>query len=245
LPRRTPQNVIALTLRSRALGFRDLVRIDKRRALEMLRFDPQRTYESWDDDTAANYLDSLRFPPEARRLLFDVFAHSFFNPEAEMSAGELLMMFHFYFTGNPEGLVFDVAKQPFSHAIWTPFARYLEKQGVVLRLGETAQELQRSDGEAWRLVTDRETYACDAVVLALPVPGLQAVVEHSRVLDAPEWRGAVRRLRRTNPFVVWRLWLDGPTLPGRAPFVGTTGLGMLDNISLYHLFEDESREWAS
>ena len=26
--------------------------------------------------------------------------------------------------------------------------------------------------------------------------------------------------------------------------MGTTGLGPLDNISLYHLFEDESRDWA-
>ena len=32
---------------------------------------------------------------DARRMLFDVFAHSFFNPEEEMSAAELLMMFHF------------------------------------------------------------------------------------------------------------------------------------------------------
>ncbi|MCK7494613.1 MAG: hypothetical protein MZW92_28180 [Comamonadaceae bacterium] len=31
--------------------------------------------------TAGDYLDSLRFPPDARRMLFDVFAHSFFNPE--------------------------------------------------------------------------------------------------------------------------------------------------------------------
>ena len=32
--------------------------------------------------------------------------------------------------------------------------------------------------------------------------------------------------------------------PGRKPFVGTTGVGCLDNISLYHLFEDESRSWV-
>ena len=33
---------------------------------------------------------SLRFPPAARQMLFDVFAHSFFNPEEQYSAAELL-----------------------------------------------------------------------------------------------------------------------------------------------------------
>ncbi len=51
-------------------------------------------------------------------------------------------------------------------------------------------------------------------------------------------------LRLTNPFAVWRLWLDRPTDPRRAPFIGTTGFGRLDNVSLYHPFEDESREWS-
>ena len=49
----------------------------------------------------------------------------------------------------------------------------------------------------------------------------------------------------TEPFAVWRMWLATPSAPGRSPFVGTTGLGLLDNISLYHLFEDESRDWAA
>ena len=77
----------------------------------MLTFDQDRTTPAVTAPDAGSYLDSLRFPPRARRLFFDVFAHSFFNPEREMSAGELLMMFHFYFTGNPEGLVFDVVRQ--------------------------------------------------------------------------------------------------------------------------------------
>ena len=51
-------------------------------------------------------------------------------------------------------------------------------------------------------------------------------------------------LALTNPVVVWRLWYDRPANPGRQPFVGTTGVGCLDNISVYNLFEDESRDWA-
>jgi isorenieratene synthase len=82
------------------------------------------------------------------------------------------------------------------------------------------------------------------VVLALNVPGLQEVVAASPDLHDPGFRGSVEGLALTHPFVVWRLWLDREAKPGRAPFAGTTGVGCLDNISLYHLFEDESRSWT-
>ncbi len=241
LPKRTPLNLVALTARS-ALGLSDLRRVSARRALEMLTFEAGRTYARRDGDSAAAYLDSLRFPPRARRLLFDVFAHSFFNPEGEMSAAELLMMFHFYFTGNPEGLVFDVARRPFSKAIWEPFGRYLESLGVVIRVGEAARSVARSGG-GWRVRTDAGEWRADGVVLAVTVPALQQLVAESGDLSHPGWRQDIDALALTNPFAVWRVWLDRPTEPGRAPFVGTTGLGPLDNISLYHLFEDESRRW--
>ncbi|MCA9563259.1 MAG: isorenieratene synthase, partial [Myxococcales bacterium] len=46
-------------------------------------------------------------------------------------------------------------------------------------------------------------------------------------------------------FAIWRLWLDGPLTPERAPFAGTTGVGLLDNISIYDAIQDESAAWAS
>lgn len=243
LPTSTPANLATLVRRSSAISFRELTRVSVPRAMEMLTYDRERTYGRRDRDDAGAYLDSLNFPPKARRLFFDVFAHSFFNPERAMSAGELLMMFHFYFTGNPEGLVFDVSRRPFSHAIWDPFAKHLSDLGVDQRMGVTARAVERP-GARWSVRTDSGDVTADVVVLALPVPALQQVVEASPALDDEEWRASIEGLALTNPFVVWRLWLDTPTDAGRAPFIGTTGLGPLDNISLYHLFEDESREWA-
>jgi isorenieratene synthase len=244
LPRRTPFNVMALTARTPTIGLRDLSRVNARRALEMLTFDTKKTYARRDDMSAKDYLDSLRFPLDARRLLFDVFSHSFFNPEDRMSAGELLMMFHFYFTGNPEGLVFDVANAPFSKSIWEPFARYLESLGVTFRMGEAATGVQRGGGERWTVTTDRTSLDANGVVLAVTVSALKNLVMSSPDLNDAGWRASVNSLDLTFPFAVWRLWLDKPTAGGRAPFVGTTGVGQLDNISLYQLFEDESREWS-
>ncbi len=178
------------------------------------------------------------------RMLFDVFSHSFFNPEDKMSAGELLMMFHFYFLGNPEGLIFDVLLEPFSDSLWRPFARYLTGLGVQLRLNTAAEKIEKREA-GWRISAKNvEPVDADGVVLAVTVPALQAIVRDSPDLADETWRAAVAGLSLTLPFAVWRIWLDKPVNPDRSPFVGTAGLGMIDNISVYELFEGESRRWA-
>jgi carotenoid phi-ring synthase / carotenoid chi-ring synthase len=244
LPARAPWNVMALVRRTRTLGLRDLTRVAVGRALEMVSFHPERTYAQWDHVTAAEYLDSLRFPPDARRMLFEVFAHSFFNPEDGYSAAELLMQFHFYFMGNPEGLVFDVLDRPFDRGMVEPLAGYLADRGVVLESGVAVRAVEPS-GEGFRVhATDGPERPAQAVVLALSVPALREVVAASAGLGPSEWRDDVAALEVTLPFVVWRLWLDKPCRPERAPFAGTAGVGLLDNISVYEKLEDESRAWA-
>jgi isorenieratene synthase len=244
LPNRPPWNVIALTKRTPTLGLRDLMRVNGRAALAMLQYERSWTYDRYDHQTAGEYLDSLSFPPDARRMLFDVFAHSFFNPEQAMSAGELLMMFHFYFSGNPEGLIFDVSKQPFSKSIWEPLGDYLGGLGVDIRTGCSVSQVSRGSDRPWSVALDGEVVEGDFVVLALNVPALQKVVADSPDLNDSGFRKSIEGLALTYPFAVWRMWLDRPGNPDRTAFVGTTGIGSLDNISLYHLFEDESRCWA-
>lgn len=244
LPTLPPLNVAALVTRTDALTLRDLTRVDAKSAMEMLRFDPRRTYAAHDRRTAREYLDSLRFPADARQRLFDVFAHSFFNPEDDYSAAELLMNFHFYFMGNPEGLVFDVATEPFGRAFWEPLGRRLEAAGAALHRNTTVLTVKR-DREGFALQTTGGEVTADALVLALDVPGLKAVVESSPTLGDGPWRRRVLGLGVTHPFVVWRHWLDRPVRADRPAFAGTTGEGLLDNISVYEKLEDESRAWAS
>lgn len=243
LPTRTPLNLLTLIWRTPSLGLRDLLRIDVGAATRMLEFDPERTYRDYDLETAGDYLDSLRFPRRARQMLFDIFAHSFFNPEQEYSAAELLAMFHFYFLGNQEGLIFDTANAPFEEAIWTPLREYLSKLGVRFRLGEGVTRLER-DVRGFVAHTTTEPTIADGCVLATSVPALQALVAASTGLDEPSWTRSVQSLGVTRPFVVWRLWTDRPLRSDRAPFAGTTGVGILDNISIYEKLEGESRAWS-
>ncbi len=243
LPATPPLNVAWLTLRTKTLRIADLLRVNKRAALEMLRFHPRRTFERFDSTSSKAYLDSLQFPAIARERLLHVFAHSCFNPQEDMSAAELLQMFHFYFTGSRDGLIFDIASRPFSQCVFAPLERYLAGLGVVIRRGVTVHALARR-GERWTVQGDVGEIEADVVVLAAHAEAVKAIVGRSAGLDDPDWRASVGSLRATNPFAVWRLWLDRPARPGRVPFAGTAGVGRLDNISLYHLFEDESREWA-
>ncbi len=258
LPTRPPANIVELVRRTPAFTPTALFRVNGRAAARMLAYEEASFVERFDALPASDYLDSLRFPAAARRMLFDVFAHSFFNPEESMSAAELLLMFHFYFMGNPEGLVFDVLTKPFSRAVWEPLRRRLEGTGVQFVLGHPVTRIEPR-GQAsldhgrtgWRVsvgdgrAPGRESALdADLVVLAIPVAALRAIVASSPRLDDRGWRRAIDCLCPTLPFAVYRLWLDRPTASGRHPFVGTTGIGPLDNISLFHLIEDESAAWA-
>ena len=251
LPARPPFNALALMWRSPTVGLRDLRTMDGAEAREMMRFDPRATYERLDGQSATEYLDRLRMPPAARRMLFEVFARSFFDPDDEMSAAELLMRFHLYFMGSSEGLLFDVVTEPFADAVWRPLGRYLAGLGVDVRLGRAVASIEPPAGDApgegrWRVHSEdpADTVDADAVVLALTVGGLQAVVDASPGVGGPVWREAVAELRGARPFAVWRLWLDRPVDASRPVFAGTAGMGLLDNVSLLHRYQGESRRWA-
>ena len=67
LPTRTPANFLEIIRRADTFRWRDLPRVNGRAALEMLRYDPDRTYARFDSMTAKEYLDSLRLGPPGRR----------------------------------------------------------------------------------------------------------------------------------------------------------------------------------
>lgn len=239
LATKAPFNIAQLVWRTPTLRLRDLLGINAKAASSMLAYGPH-TYKKWDHVSARTYLDSLRFPEGARQMLFDVFSHSFFNPEEKFSAAELLMQFHFYFMGNPEGLIFDTMTKPFGPGFIEPLLDYLRSLGVEIRLGESVERLDL--GETLHVTCEGRSEEADAAVLALPVGPLKSVVEASTGFDST-FRRQVHSLETTLPFVVWRIWFNKP-VKERAPFAGTVGLGLLDNISIYEKLEDESAAWS-
>jgi isorenieratene synthase len=89
-----------------------------------------------------------------------------------------------------------------------------------------------------------EMVEVDAVVLAADVSGLQELLTASPELGEAAWRAQIARLRTAPPFLVSRLWLDRPVRPDRPGFLGTSGFGPLDNVSVLERFEGEAARWA-
>ncbi len=163
LPRTPPVNLLALLARSPSLRLGELRGIDGAAALPLLSYSRDATYRDFDHLSAQDFLDGLGMPARARAMLFDVFAHSFFNRPEQMSAAEMLMQFHFYFLRNPEGLDFDAPIQDYETAIWAPLAGQLRALGGEIRTGATVDCLE----PGWTVsLTDGTRLSAEHVVLA-------------------------------------------------------------------------------
>lgn len=245
LPTTAPLNLLALFRRTAWIKLGDLRAIDGASLRAMLNFDPARSYGELDQKSAKEWLDALALPARAREMLFRVFSRSVFSREDAISAAEMIARLHFYFLGNPEGLCFDVLEEPTGDVLWKPMERYLRRHAVELRMGEHALRVDRDRTGAITVHTDRGAIACDAVVLALHVPGVRALIEASSDLRADAgFAEQVRSLGTSAPFAVLRLYLDRAAGDDRAPFVHTAGFGALDSITICDRFEGESRRWA-
>ena len=240
LPRTPPWNALAFALRSPTFRAGDLLRLNARAAAPLAAVSVPRTYEQLDGTDAETFLERINFPPAARHLAFEVFSRSFFAPPSEMSAAELATMFHLYFLGSSEGLVFDVPDSAYDTALWEPLRAYLVRLGVRFRTGTEVERVAR-DGARW----DVDGLSADGVVLATDVAGLQSVVSASPDLADADWRDRVRGLRLAPPFLVYRLWLDRPVAPERPAFLATGGLEPLDNISVLDRYERQAANWAA
>lgn len=243
LPRTPPWNALVFALRSPTFKLSDLARIDARASAPLAAVSVPEIYHQLDHIDAETFLKSINFPESARHLAFEVFSRSFFAEPTQLSAGELATMFHIYFLGSSEGLIFDVVNANFNVGLWNPLREYLSERGVRFRLGTPVQRLDTTDA-GFSVQTENGALPADAVVLALDVSGLQQILAASSDLGNDLWRAQIRRLRTAPSFVVHRLWLDRPVSSQRAPFLGTAGHPPLDNISVLERYEAEAAAWA-
>ncbi|WUH90192.1 FAD-dependent oxidoreductase [Streptomyces sp. NBC_00433] len=244
IPRTPPMSALCFAALSPAFGWRDLLRMDPAAALPLLDVRVPQVYERLDGTSAADFLARIRFPEAARHLAFEVFSRSFFADPRELSAAELALMFHIYFLGSSEGLLFDVPDEPYPQALWEPLGRYLQSHGVDVRTGTEVGAASSADSRP-TVTADGRTRRFDALVLALDGGGLRRLAAASPDLCDASWRERVGRLRDAPPFLVSRLWLDRPVAADRQGFLGTSGFGPLDNVSVLERWEGEAARWAA
>jgi isorenieratene synthase len=244
LPRTPPLNALAFALRSPTFRLRDLMRINARAAAPLAAVSLPAIYGLLDDTDAETFLRQINFPEAARHLAFEVFSRSFFTEPSELSAAELATMFHIYFLGSNEGLIFDVAVDDFAVALWNPLRDYLESLGVRFHTEVSVQSVSQGGGFQVHC-DDGHRFDVDGVVLSTDVTGLRAVVGGSPDLGDGDWRRDVDGLRTAAPFTVLRLWLDRPVDAAQPPFLGVGGHPPLDNISVVNAYERTAADWSA
>ncbi|MFF5447257.1 FAD-dependent oxidoreductase [Streptomyces sp. NPDC012888] len=245
VPRTPPWSALGFVALSPSFRLRDLRAMDPVPALPLLDVRVPDVYHRLDGISAHDFLDAVRFPDRARHLAFEVFSRSFFADPRELSAAEMALMFHIYFLGSAEGLLFDVPRSPFPAALWGPLGGYLERLGAEVLTGAAVERVSPARGGGFEVAGAGAERRYEAVVLALDAAGLRSLTARSEGLGDPGWRERVARLRSAPPFLVTRLWLDRPVAADRPGFLGTSGFGGLDNISVLDRWEDEAARWAA
>ncbi|MEV6177580.1 FAD-dependent oxidoreductase [Streptomyces sp. NPDC052015] len=245
VPRTPPLSALGFVVLSPSFRLRDLRAMNPAAALPLLDVRVPEVYERLDATSAQDFLDAVCFPESARHLAFEVFSRSFFADPRELSAAEMALMFHIYFLGSSEGLLFDVPRAPYPAALWHPLADYLTGHGAELRTDTAVEHVAPTADGGHTVATDHDERRYDAVVLALDTAGLRSLAESCGQLGDRSWRERITRLRTAPPFLVSRLWLDEPVAAERPGFLGTSGFGGLDNISVLERWEDEAARWSA
>ena len=158
---------------------------------------------------------------------------------------ELLAMFHLYFVGSAEGLLFDVAADDFNTVFWNPLQDHLVRRGVQVLTGTAVDDLRfAADGPVRAAVGGSDAdmdIEVDAVVLAADPRSTRRLVASATGLSTQGWRESLASTGNAPRFVVWRLWLDAPVRADRPAFLGTGGFDLLDNVSVLERYEAGAR----
>ena len=248
LPTTPPWSILEFVRQSPTFTLKSLAGVDVRSALELLRVRFPQTFSDYDGESAADFLDRLRFPRAARDLALEVFARSFFADPREFSAGELVSMFHTYFLGSAEGLVFDVPDDDYDTVLWQPLATFLNDLGTEIRTSSRAMIISLGAGGVRVTIDGGEELGADAVVVATDPRVARELIAGVSLAGVPEdlsWRGRVAATVNAPPFIVVRLWLDGLVAADRPAFLATSGYGPLDNVSVLERFESGAAAWSA
>ena len=210
------------------------------RLLELLRYDPERTFEDLDGVSFSEFADDAGLPA-MMRVVFTTFARAFFAQAHLMSMAEMVKSFHFYFLSNDGGLLYDVLDDDFDHTFLGPVRDYLSARGATIGLDTPVESVLPA--KRGFEVRGKE---CDYVVLAADVRGIASIAAGSDALFAShgELRSRLTSLKPSQRYAVLRVWLDREMRQDVPFFLFTDRVELLDSVSVYHRMEEQSRLWS-
>ncbi len=215
---------------------------------DLLGFTMRNLYERLDEVSFLEWIERNRVSPAFRDVVFLPAAHVTLNRVADLSAAEMLLFQHLYFTSQPFAFDRDVTTTDHATALIDPWVARLRSLGVQVRTGAPVPGLRFESGRAVGVIGEPERY--DWVVLATDVGGTQRVLRGSEAdtASAPALAGlrdAVGPLEVAPPYRILRAWFDRPLAPGRPDVIETPQHDPVALICLFHQLEEESRDWAA
>jgi isorenieratene synthase len=211
------------------------------RLMALLRYDPARTFASYDDVSFDQFADDADLPPPLR-LVFSSFARAFFATPDRMSAAEVIKSFHFFYLSHDHGLLYDCLDDTYGRSLLAPMHARLAAVGGGVRLGTEIGAIG-FDGGRFHLGGE----AFDYLVLSPDVVGARAIAEASPDLRriAPRAMAALAALVPAQPYAVLRLWLDRPARSDLPGFVIIAKERLLDSVTFVDRVEAASATWAA
>ncbi len=107
-------------------------------------FQIPKSYDRLDNISVTDWV-SKGFPKGLYDLYFLPFAKSSLNAPDQLSTGELMQFFHFYFFGNPEGLAFNGTKDDMVTSLVMPMIQAIEAKGGRVITEATVRKIQTTD----------------------------------------------------------------------------------------------------
>lgn len=109
-------------------------------------FQIPKSYNRLDQISVAEWVEK-DFPQGLYDLYFLPFAKSSLNAPDQLSVGELMQFFHFYFFGNPEGLAFNGTKQDMGTSLVQPIAQTIQQQNGKIVTEATVSNISWHQGK--------------------------------------------------------------------------------------------------
>jgi isorenieratene synthase len=149
-----PLNMLDVVRQSPSLRFSEFRHGEH--LLELARYAGEETYRRFDDVDFATWARESRVPPSMIDLVLRPFGETTLNRMEKLSTAEALKFFHFYFTGSPTGLAFDVASKDSMTAVVDPLARRFVQLGGVIRTQARVSRVVVDEGHATGVVVGDE-----------------------------------------------------------------------------------------
>lgn len=245
-PKLFPANLAGIVERSPNLDWSDIVG-SSGILPDLMNFNFARVFDRLDGITFDEWIRRTRVTRRFNDIILQPAAHVTLNRVSELSAAEMVLYQHLYFTSQPFAFDREVTTVDHGTAVIDPWVARLRELGVDVRTSSPVPGLRLESGRVVGVVGEDERH--DAVVLATDVPGARAVLTGSAGdgASAPglgRLRERVGSMRIAPPYKILRLWMDRRPDAARPEVIETPQHSPLSLICLFHLLEQESEEWA-